>query len=108
MTLDGLCQLEDDGFGPEVTVIEAAGSDGHRQALCVRIGPVFSGSDEESAPGIWVEYQPKYQASAVLGPVLLTAATWNDLDRAVKRRLRRWKYCRLVAHWYRLIHPSEW
>lgn len=108
MTLDGLCLLEDDGFRPEVTVIESPDGAGHKQALCIRVGPVFNGNDTENAPGIWVEYQPEYQASAILGPILLTAATWHDLDRAVKRRLRRWKRRRLAARWHRLTHPSEW
>jgi hypothetical protein len=103
--------LEDDGMSPEVTVIEDAdGSDGreHRQALCVRVGPVYHGNNRDDQPGIWVEYQPEYLRSAVQGPVLMDVATWKALDKAVRARLWRWRHLRLLRRWHQLTHWDEW
>ena len=76
-------QFVDDG-GPEVVVVEAGSEP---QALWVRVGPVFDSSGERPEPGVWVEYQPRYMASDLVGPVLLTPELWDRLDRAVRARL---------------------
>jgi hypothetical protein len=82
--------LEDDIIGPEVTVVEDTTQNGHRQALSVRVGPVFY-QQEERGPVVWITYQPEYMESAPFGPVLMDMATWNALDRAVRKRARRWR-----------------
>lgn len=81
-----VCYLDDDGFGPEVHAVEA-GDD--PQALCVRVGPVFYPDGIGKEPGIWVEYQEHHMRGPLTGPVLLTPTVWRELNRSVKRRLRR-------------------
>lgn len=90
--------LEDDGLSPEVTAVENAGSNGgDRQALTVRVGPVYHGSERRAEPGIWIEYIPDYLHSRPQGPVLIDVQTWIALDRAVRTRLRRWPRTRRMT-----------
>ena len=82
---DNQSHLEDGG-GPVVIAVEEAGLPG---ALYVRVGPVFDGNEQRSAPGVWIEYQDQYKSGDVLGPLLISPATWYQLTRAVDRRLQR-------------------
>jgi hypothetical protein len=80
--------LDDDG-GPQVTAVEAADSTGHRQALHVRVGPVFYGdSNPAKNPGVWIEYQEEHMKSSLTGPVLLTPAVWRELVHVVEMMLQ--------------------
>lgn len=78
---------EDDG-GPVVIAVEAAPQDCSRQALWVRVGPVWDGNEERPEPGVWIEYQADYMREPLTGPVLLSPATWRHLTEAVLERLR--------------------
>lgn len=98
-----MSRLEDDG-GPEVTVIEESSGTGHRQALSVRVGHAWHGRDRAPGVVIWVNYQPEYLRSEVIGPVLIEVATWRQLSRAVRRRL--WR--RRTARLQRLCRPRRW
>ena len=100
--------LDDDGLGPEVTVIEEMDPEGHHQALSVRVGPVWRGDDPENVPVIWVDYQAEYQFSAPQGPVLIDITTWRELSKSVNVRLRRWRWRRVRRRLRRIIHPGEW
>lgn len=82
------CYLDDDG-GAEVHAVEAAPEEVHRQALLVRVGPVFYEDSPAQEPGVWIEYQPSYGLSRPEGPVLLTPEVWRQLNAAVERRLRK-------------------
>lgn len=79
--------LENDILGPEATIVEGPNEDG-RQALNVRVGPVFYDDGSDSI-AIWVEYQAHYLLSSVQGPILVDVATWHELTEAVNFRLRR-------------------
>jgi hypothetical protein len=81
------CYLDDDG-GAEVHAVEAAPEEVHRQALLVRVGPVFC-EDRPPRTGVWIEYSPSYQLSVPEGPVLLTPEVWQQLNAAVEQRLIR-------------------
>jgi hypothetical protein len=85
--------LVDDG-GPEVTVLDS------RQALSVRVGPIWRNGEALPWPGVWVTYQPEWLHSDVQGPVLIDPGTWRQLNRHVCRKLRRrtlpWRWLRLV------------
>lgn len=76
-------RLDDDG-GPVVTVTEPDGG----QVLEFRVGPVFL-SDGSEDTGIWVTYLEHAVSSYLHGPVLVDVGTWQALNRAVSRRLRR-------------------
>ena len=89
------CYLEDDG-GPMVIAIEAGGAGVTRQSVHVRVGPVFY-DDRTDDEGIWIEYQEAYMNSPSPGPVLLTPAVWQEMSRAVSRRLRKDRVRRLLA-----------
>jgi hypothetical protein len=82
------CFLDNDG-GPEVHAIEGRDSQGHRQSLHIRVGPVFQGNGQAAEPGIWVEYQEEHMKSLLSGPVLLDIATWRRLNEAVEYRLQK-------------------
>jgi hypothetical protein len=82
------CFLEDDG-GSEVQAVETADSQGHRQSLHVRVGPVFHGNYQAAEPGVWIELQQEHMNSAPSGPVLLTPDVWRQLNDAVEYRLER-------------------
>lgn len=81
-----MCYLDDDG-GPQIVVAEDADSHGRRQALWVRVGPVFHGSEQDKDPAVWVEYQPEYMKSELVGCVLIDVPTWRALNAAVEERL---------------------
>jgi len=91
------CYLDDDGLSPEVHAVEA-GDD--PQALCVRVGPVFYPEGQAREPGVWVEYQEHHNRGPLTGPVLITPQVWQQLNRAVMRRLRR-----KMPLWKRLLPP---
>jgi hypothetical protein len=83
------CHLEDDGGGTEAVAIEAVQSDGHRQSLWVRVGPVYYGGEQAAEPGVWITYQENHMHTPLAGPVLLTPAVWRELSAAVEERLAR-------------------
>ena len=97
------CYLDDDGLSPEVQVIEGIpeGVKVSPQSLHVRVGPVYHESTPDPVPGVWVEYQETHDGSLPLGPVLLTPEVWRELNAAVEKRLRRWKYPRWKSRWKR-------
>lgn len=81
------CHLDDDG-GCQVIAVEQADSQGHRQALWVRVGPVFYGTSEpHPLPRVWIEYQQEYQGSALSGSVMLDPDVWRELTAAINNRL---------------------
>jgi hypothetical protein len=83
-------QVDNQPSDPVVTAIEDASDTGHRQAISIRVGPVYNNGIRSPKPGIWLEYQEDYLNSLPHGPVLLDEKTWNALDKAVRYRLRRW------------------
>lgn len=98
--------IEDDGLpSGDFIAIEDPDSAGHRQALWVRVGPVFygNGTVQATIPGIWISYQEEYMGSPLSGPVLLTPGTWKQLDKAVRRRLRLRKLRQLRLRFYRAV-----
>lgn len=84
------CRLIIDG-GSYAIAVEALGSSGHEQALWVRAGQVWDGSDLRSEPGVWVEYQPDYMKTSLEGPVLLTPGVWKRLVRETNAKIRKQK-----------------
>jgi hypothetical protein len=85
------CFVVDDG-GPQFIVVEAddGGSVGiniDRQALWVRVEPVFDGDVERDEPGVWVNYQESYLAGSLTGSVLLTPRVWRQLVHLVAEKL---------------------
>lgn len=82
--------LDDDGSSL-VIAVEKADSAGHRQSLWVRVGSVWYGETEGTAPVVWIEYQEEHMGSDMTGPVMLDIATWKELNRAVRRNIRRWR-----------------
>jgi len=85
------CLVIDDG-GPQFIIVEAddgasVGIDINRQALWVRVGPVFDNGNERDEPGIWINYQESYLDSSLTGPVLLTPRAWQQLVELVAKRL---------------------
>jgi hypothetical protein len=87
------CFLEDDGFlSADVIAAEGQGpEDVTRQALWVRVGHVFHGSQPQDEAGVWVHYQERYMGSPLAGPVLLTPAVWRQLAQAIEDRLSEWE-----------------
>jgi len=58
------------------------------QSLWIRVGPIFRAHNEiDDEPGIWVEYQTRHMDSDLLGPVLITAKNWDELDKIVRERI---------------------
>ncbi len=101
------CFVEDDGV--VVTAVEAAGSQGHRQSLEIRVGPVYY-RDGPDGVGVWVSYQEEFLRSPEQGPVLLTPDAWRELSRAVNHHLNR-KTRPSVLHLALLhgaLHPAFW
>ena len=49
--------------------------------LWARVGPVFHGDKIDKEPGVWLQYQSRFMASKLEGPVLLSMKTWNQLTR---------------------------
>jgi hypothetical protein len=84
-----MSRLDDDNRSPEVVIIEDADAQGHRQALSVRVGPVYYSDDEMPGTGVWVCYQAEHLSSAPVGPVLIDPTTWKALNKAVTKRLRK-------------------
>ena len=81
------CHLDDDG-GCQVIAVEAADSQGHRQALWVRVGPVFFGTSEpDPTPRVWIEYQQEYMKSGLSGSVMIDPAVWRQLAEAINSML---------------------
>jgi hypothetical protein len=77
------CHLVDD-LSSQLIVVEADDSTGEKpQALWVRVGLVFDGSEER----IWVNYQEHYMAGPLAGPVLITPDVWAELVAAVDELL---------------------
>lgn len=74
-------RLEDEG------TIAIAIEEDDVQALWVRVGPVYFNHEIYDEPGIWIEYQERYMDSDLRGPVLISAETWDELDKYVRRRL---------------------
>lgn len=83
--LMGTAHVVDDD-GAEVIAVEEADDP---QALWFRVGQVYDGDTLRKEPGIWINYQERYMASGLSGPVLLTPAVWRELVAAVDARLRR-------------------
>lgn len=79
-------ELIDDGSS-QFVVTERDGE----QALWVRVGMVFSDNQREKDPGIWIEYQPKYMASSLQGPLLFSVDTWCQLVKAVDAKIKEWE-----------------
>ena len=95
------CYLEDGGS--EITAVEA----GNEQALHVRVGPVYHGNEQDPTPGVWIEYQEKYMAAPLAGPVLLTPKVWRQLNKAVEARFRGVGRCEpLWKRWLRGVTRS--
>ena len=75
--------IEDDG-SPQIIVV-----DGEDQGLWVRVGPIFTGDDDnpiDAAPGVWIDYQDTYMGSKLEGPVLIPIDVWDHLDTWVRAR----------------------
>ncbi len=87
-TVNDECYLEDDGGqSTYLFAVEAAGSQGDRQSLWVRVGPVWY-DDETTGPVVWIEYQEQHMGAAPMaGPVMLTPQVWRELAGAVEQRL---------------------
>lgn len=82
--MTGECRLDDDGHG-EMIAIEAGDKP---QALWLRPGIVYDGDVVRAEPGVWITYQEHYMHSDLAGPVLLTPEVWDQLVRAMSKRLR--------------------
>lgn len=81
------CRLDDDGSPSDQIIAVEAGND--PQALWMRVGPVWDGDEVRDEPGVWIEWQDRYMASSLAGPILLTPAVWRELVQAVEWRLAR-------------------
>lgn len=81
MTLPWDGRVADDG-SPQIIFI-----DSERQALWVRVGPVYLAGKLHHEPGVWIEYQPQYLNSQLSGSILLSPRTWSQLVNAVNSRL---------------------
>jgi hypothetical protein len=80
-------QIVDD-TGSEIVFVESGIEGVSRQALWVRVGPVFNDNVPQEEPGVWVNYQPGYLKTGLEGPVLLSPAAWRKLNQAVEDRLQ--------------------
>jgi hypothetical protein len=92
------CFLDYD-VGSLVCAVEASPAGVTPQSVWVRVGPVWDNGKRRREPGVWVEYQEDHMAGPMTGPVLLTPAVWRELDRYVKRKLRRQQREPLWRRW---------
>lgn len=76
--------LDDDGSSQMVVIDNGPES---TQALWVRVGPVYHGTEIQDKPGVWIEYQPRHMESKLEGPVLISVDTWIELATAVNERI---------------------
>jgi hypothetical protein len=57
--------------------------------LWARVGMVFHGNKVDKEPGVWLQFQSKFMASELEGPVLLSMKTWNQLTRLFNKKANR-------------------
>lgn len=89
-----MSRLDDDGCpSSDFIAVEDPHADG-QQALWIGVRPIWYG-DRRGEVMVQICYQQHHMAGPLAGPVWLSPETWDQVDKAVRWRLRRYK-----KHWW--------